>query len=270
MEDPTLAGGALPGPVLERILMECPPSIYDEQEQFSLVSALNGKLKAAVLKVPAQVRLMDEAQLKKHFGKRFDPTRCDYALRTSFWCEYGRAMANGLPHMTTASIYAGVCSETHFYGSFLEDEARVAWLVLPQQTYKKEMEAILHRVTERLWEIVEMDIRDPKTRRTCPRRAEVLLKAAAQITDRARGMAVQRVEKKTQNIPAGGVLDNRALSKPSVEQLRQKLVQLEGGSGVRSGVDVYAGDGEALSAPLEDEERTVIDVTPVRSPDGDA
>lgn len=265
MDDPTLAGGALPAPALQRIQLEEPPSIYDEDDELSLVRCLTGKLKAAVQAVPLEFRVLGPKELIEF--AELELTRIDYALRTSFWREYGRAMALGLPTLETRRIFAGVCSEVQ-WKRILDTPGRVAWLVLPQLTYQNEMEAILGRATTRLWELIEMDVRDPKTKKTCPRRAELLLKVITMVNDRVKGMAVQRVEKKTASIKVTAPA-NRALPEPTIDELRARLDQLQEGGGGRDRVHDGAGHGAALPSPYAAEERPALDVTPVRTPAGE-
>lgn len=264
MDDPTLAGGNLPTPALERLLLETPPAIYDEADEFALVRCLTGKLKEAVLAVPPEFREKTDKELVDF--AELELTRIDYALRASFWREYGRAMSLGLTTLDPKRIFAGVCTGDHFL-RILKQPGRVAWLVLPQQAYKVEMEAILGRATSRLWELMEMDVSDPKhPKRICPRRADLLLKVITMVNDRVKGMAVQRVEKKSATVKVTDTtVRNSALPAPSIDELRARLAQLQETPIGQDRGQGSPGDGQALPLDAPKEERTVIDVTPVRS-----
>lgn len=222
-EDPTDGGGQLPAPALERMAEERPTAVY-EDEPLSLLSLLEGKLRDAVLRVSPEMQRWDEKELATHGGVSY--TRTDHALRASFWREYDKACALGRERITVKSIIAGICSETYFYERFLNEPARVAWMVLPHSVYAKEMEAILHRGTQRLWELMEMPIRD-KDGRVDPRRAEALLKVIQEVQNRVRGMAVQRVEKKEVSLQMKAP-STKAIPVESMEDLQRRLTELEG------------------------------------------
>jgi hypothetical protein len=256
--DPTTGLGALPSPVVERLELDRPDVVYDESSPFALVNMVSGKLRDAIMRVPLELRVMNEAELKS--AVEFKPTRADYALRTSFWREFDKAAALGRDRIVTSHIFAGIVTEPYFYQHFLEQPHRVAWLVLPQQTYSKEMEAILARGTERLWELMEMDVTDAKGK-VDSRKAEVLLKVISEVKNRVKGMAVQRVNKQSVNLnlPAG----NRAVPVQSMEELKKRLAELEGKS-VGDRVAIAAGDHTDLQAASEDEEREIVVVATVR------
>lgn len=174
----------------------------DPENPLGLLALTTGSLRAAIEAVPADMALMEERKLRE----RINPTPVDYSLRTSFWREYELAVRNRDSKIYAASIYAGICSDAYFYQKFLKDTDRVAWLLRPLQGYMKEIEAVLVRGTERLWELVEMDITTIDKngdKKVDPRLASVMLEAIKMVENRAKGMAVQRSESKNLNVVAG-------------------------------------------------------------------
>lgn len=133
---------------------------------------------------------LDERALRN----RVRPTPTDYSLRVSFWREFDDAILKSRK-IKALNVYKGICSEQYWNQKFLRNANKVAWIMKPLQSYEKEIEAVLARATQRLWEVVEMDITDGKPgkqKRICPRRASVLLEAIKMVENRAKGMAVQR------------------------------------------------------------------------------
>lgn len=175
---------------------ERPYTIRDESDSNSLIHYLSPKLKEAVLKLPDMFLEITENQLKR----RCRPTPTDYSLRVSFWREFERAMWRGKGRITSAQIFAGICTDTYFYNYFLKNPSKLAWMIRPLQVYQKEMEAILHRCTERLWDLVNIEITNPRTKKVDPKLADIVLKTVTQVENRVHGMAVQRTEQKSMNV----------------------------------------------------------------------
>lgn len=241
-----------------------PTSIRDEQDPFSLIKFLTGRLKEAVLNIPEEIFLKTEGDLRMSVK----PTNADFALRVSFWREFERVLWKGSGAISPASVMAGIVSEQYFYKEFLSNPKKVAFMIRPMQTYNKEMEAILMRATERLWELIEIPIYNSKGRFDS-KAAEVLMKAVAQVENRVKGMAVQKSENKRVSVN----VNTRTRAVQGIEtmaQLDARIKQLEAevnGDNTtadrKSDSDKVTYD-QPVPAESKEEERPVIDVELVR------
>jgi hypothetical protein len=126
------------------------------------------------------------------------PTPLDYALKTSFWREYQKADSTG-GMVTTRDVYGGIATPNYFRNHILKNQFKLAWLCRPTQVYEKEVEALLTRGTERLWEIMDMDIHDDDGRIDV-KRGQLVLETIRMVEQRAKGLAVQRVQSVNLNI----------------------------------------------------------------------
>jgi hypothetical protein len=188
----------------------------------SIITMTRGKLNAAIVALPDDLLLLTEGELRK----RIKPTRVDYCLRTSFWREYEQSIRVGRDYITALSVLTGICSDAYFYQHFLKDDIRVAWLVKPVQTYMKEIEAVLMRGTERLWELmeVELEVTDKDgNKKVDPRLAAVLLETIKMVEARAKGHAMLRSEARSVSVnvqaPAAALprTDHRTLNARMIE-----------------------------------------------------
>lgn len=238
-----------------------PYSIRDESDSFSLINFLSEKLKRCVMDLPEEYLLLSEGELRE----KCDPTSTDYALRVSFWREFEKMMWRGNGKIVCASVFGGICSEVYFYKKFMVNEAKLAWMIRPMQTYQKEMEAILYRGTERLWELVEINIKNKKGQ-VDAKLAEVLLKAVKQVEDRVKGMAVQRSEQRSLSVNVT-TRSKATQSIDTMDQLDARIKQLEEEVDGENPGEVGAGDNQTLQVEAPKEERQVITVGVLRSPD---
>lgn len=228
----------------------------DEQNPLGVVHMLRGKLKEAVQ------ALTDEQQLEPEFKlrRRLEPTNTDYSLRTSFWRQYETAVKSGKNLITANMVFNGICSDSYFYQKFLLDRDRVAWLVRPMQTYMREVEAILVRSGERLWELVDMDVSayDFKTGELLldrfgrpqidPKKGQLLLDVIKMTENRALGLAVARNETKTLHAHLTSP-KRAAITGAETETLDARIQELEGRVNV-----VVSPRGEVVEAAFEDDD----------------
>jgi hypothetical protein len=204
-------------------LVERPRTLLDASDPLSLVNMVSDRLRELIEVLPEELFLLSEKDLKN----RFKPTSTDYALRVSFWREFEKVASRGGGKIHCVNVFAGICSEAYFYNKFIRNESKLAWMVRPMQTYQREMEAILAKGTERLWELIEIKIKDKKGR-VDPRLADILLKTISAVENRVKGMAVQRTEQKSLNVNVmTGSKANHALE--SVDAIEQRIKQLESG-----------------------------------------
>lgn len=173
------------------------PDHLNTENPVGLLHVTSGRLREVIFELPEDLIFCTEAELKE----LVNPTSTDYSLRTSFWREYEAAVRGGHgAKMSAAAVYHGICSDAYFYQKFLKDKERIAWLIRPVQSYMNEIKAILVKGTERLWELLNIDITYIDKfgkKQTCPKKASVLLDAIKTVESRAQGMPIQRSESKS-------------------------------------------------------------------------
>lgn len=198
-------------------------SVRGEGDPFSLMQFVGDALTDAINRVPDELLQLSEKMVKK-IAK---PTACDYALRVNFWREFERVMSNGAGKMVTARVFGGACTDGYFYASFLKNPKKVAWLIRPMQTYKRDCEAILHFGTERLKEAMTIPFKVKG--KWQPKNVEIFAKLLKQVEDRVHGMAVQRTQNSSKSLKV--VVNQRATIAESEAELLARLRQLEAEAG---------------------------------------
>lgn len=199
-----------------------PPEVIasvSDTYQLDVMSMVEDAIAQRIAAIPDFVFNMSNAEL---FNKA-NPTPLEYALRTAFWREYDKLYLNNYANvkMKAKDICNGICTPGYFY-NILKKPAVCLWMIKPKQTYHREMEAILSRGIERLWEIIEIPIFD-ETGKADHRLAGVVLQAIKQVEDRVQGMAVQRTQAVTVNLSD----KNPAVTGKSMEDINAKIRELE-------------------------------------------
>jgi hypothetical protein len=179
-----------------------------------------------MLSVPTELYDKTEGELRE----QCKPTGTDYALRVSFWREFDKVITMGKKRIVTAEVFGGICTEAYFYNRILRNPLKTAWLCRPVQAYAKELEAILHRGTERLWQLIEMDIEDPKTKKISSKKAALFLKVFSEVSNRAKGMAVKRITQDRRTVSVK-VDANKAVIPQDLDSIRKRIAQIEGTNG---------------------------------------
>ncbi len=248
------------------------PDALDDSSPYSLVRMVSPALRQAMLELPEDLDDLGEGELRQ----LVQPTTTDYSLRASFWREYEKQVRLGRERIQNVDVFGGICSAAYFT-RLIGTPNKVAWLIRPMQTYKREMEAILTRGNQRLWELINMDLCDPDGRINV-RRGELFLKAYQEVGNRVKGMAVQRVKEDRRSLSAHVRVTRsedspRQVPRQSLGELRSRLKELEV-SRVKPtkaklpdslGGDV--GEVRAQSLPSGEGERSVITVGVVSSED---
>lgn len=203
------------------------PDHLNTDNPVGLLAVARGKLRDAVFGLPPDLVMCTEKELKE----QFTPTSTDYSLRMSFWREYEAAVRGGPGStMAAAQVYHGICSDAYFYQKFLKDPVRVAWLIRPVQSYMSEIKAILLKGTERLWELLNIDISYTDKfgkKQVCPKKASVLLDAIKTVESRAQGMPIQRNESKSLAVTVAAADKKKPLIIDATDsQIDQKIREL--------------------------------------------
>lgn len=263
--DPTLERDEPAAPSAE------PIDPLDPNDRFSVLSLVGGKFREVALALPPELDGLNEGELKELAR----PTTMEYSLRASLWRAYNNAVLHRKTSIPATEIYGGVCTVNYFYRTLQRPE-KVAWLLRPQQSYAREMEAILARGTDRLWEIVDMDIQDDDGKIDV-KRARLLLEAIQEVGNRVKGMAVQRIAEDRrslkmtvhQRLPAPAP---KGVPQQSLKELRDRLAELEKGkvggkalpAGPQAGHVVDAAPVGVVEVSGREGEREVVTVGVVR------
>lgn len=271
--DPTLEGGSLG----EASKSYRPADPLDAHDRYSIINLVGGQFREMVLALPPEIDELSETELKLHCK----PTTTDYSLRASLWRAYDDAVRYERKSINQTEIFGGICSVAYWYRAIKVPE-KVAWMIRPQQAYAREMEAILTRGTQRLWEIIDMDIKD-KDDKIDVKRARLLLEAVQEVGNRVKGMAVQRINEERRSLKVSARINMgtagspKAIPKQSLGELRERLVELEQEAvngkalpkGSQSGLVIDAVPARAVEVSSREGEREFIAVGMVRSRDPD-
>jgi len=87
-----------------------------------------------------------------------------------------------------------VCTHQYFYNNYLFDPGRVAWLLTPPPAYTVALEEILNTTSDKLREIVDAPLMDPKTGKIDVKLGELILKIHQTVENRLKGATIQRTE----------------------------------------------------------------------------
>ena len=168
--------------------------------------------------IPEAIAELSETELKSLVR----PKPMDYALKTSFWREYNKAEACG-GVISFRDVYGGISTPNYFKSHILSNNYRLAWLCRPTQIYEKEVEALLNRGTERLWELMEMDMyKDDGTLDV--KKGYLVLDVIKMVEQRAKGLAVQRVQSVNVNLEGGRSVQQIP---STAEEIDQRIKELE-------------------------------------------
>lgn len=186
--------------------------------QLDVMSMVESNIAKFIAEIPDHMLTMPNGEL---FNKA-NPSPIDYALRTAFWREYDRLYLTNYANVKIKAkdVCNGICTVGYFF-NILKKPAACLWMIKPKQTYHREMESILSRGIERLWEIIEIPIFD-ENGKACAKLAGIVLQAIKQVEDRVQGMAVQRTQAVTVNLS-----DTKQLQGKSMDDINAKIKELE-------------------------------------------
>ncbi len=249
--------------------MENQPST-DLATTSDFANLLPSPLKQAYLSLPPELHLLTEAELKKVcYPKAKDATSgrwrettftLDDKLRHSLWLEFELSISQNR-EMSTANVCNRIVTEQHL-GIILKNPMRAAWITYPPGNYTVDVETLLSRTTQRLFEMVEVPFVTklcrchyicrckPKGIKRgewdelamcackqqngclCPERVdtkamELILKMRDSLELRAKGSIPQIINQKTLSVQFHGKAQDQAHRLPeSMEQIKNELEEL--------------------------------------------
>lgn len=188
----------------ELIAAEDTQPTFDLENPRSVVNLLSSKVRQRVIEVFSKnpkLLSMTEVQLKREL----DPSESAQLVRLSFWREYQRAQdANQKMKMT--NIYKPVMGDELFYTEFLPNDRYVAWMMQKPTELSLVWERELFNGTDQIMRIMRMNLFDENGNLKTSD-ARIFLKVYELLVNRVHGLAIKRIEMKTQNIPIGPAND---------------------------------------------------------------
>jgi hypothetical protein len=192
--------------------------IFDKDNSRSLVNITPTVISNYIKCIPVEYLETDLDKLEE--GVR--PTRTDRAVKVLFWREYNRAQLTNTA-MHTAGLWRGVCQEMHLYKQILCNTKKLAWILSQSIEDELQLHLLYDKGLKRVEEILDFAIKKPdgKIDVKC---AELVLKAYAMIENRVKGMATQRIEKKSLSLKLEEAItdENR---EEKIKLLKEKLTK---------------------------------------------
>jgi hypothetical protein len=187
--------------------------IWHIDDERALIRLVPEAIREKMVMLSEDFRVMSETDIRK----KLKPTPTDNQLRLSFWLEYNAVQESFLPKMVIANVLRGICSEDYFYGSYLQNPIRVAWLITPPVHYTVKMTEALEFGIERLREVLEYPLTDAKGKVNVAL-ARLMSTIVQQLETRVHGAVAQKlqIEQKTLTLKAGaqdalGAIESRTM-----------------------------------------------------------
>lgn len=209
--------------------------LLDARNPRSLVNIVAPEVKAAILRLPRELLLMDEKALKRKAA----PTDTVNYLRLNFWLEYNRAQEKQC-RMLVSNVLRGVCSKEWFYDGVLASDLKLAWIITPPADYAVVQADIFQTALDKLrrclhvkpytitvTEETDKDGRKTVTRKQVPNVAAMreVREITRMLSDRIQGSVIQRLAIKQHNLNEGLALPAgpRTYDADAVEKLTATL-----------------------------------------------
>lgn len=167
---------------------------------FDPTELVQEKLSKTILHLPESYLSCSENELREIVK----PNPTDWKMRIRFWGLYEDVTKRSTRNIKIQGtrIHAGIISAPYFE-QYIQNPKKVAFMTRPVADFKEDHDVLTVMGTERLFEIMSMDITDTKMGGVDPRKAGILLQTIQMIHDRSRGMAIQRTQALNVNIAPG-------------------------------------------------------------------
>lgn len=130
---------------------------FTQENPRSLINIVPGKLREALLdpSFPRHWLDIEEGVLKQKVESFVDER--DSRLRLLFWDEYNAAQ-DEKRMILMERVFAGACSNAHFYSRVIKDQHKLVWMLTPPAPYEVSMRELLQMSLGRLREILTLPI----------------------------------------------------------------------------------------------------------------
>ena len=171
----------------------------DYQAPLSLTNLLKSeKMAKAYEDMPAYILEMDEDALLQFTN----PNQYDWRLRVRFWQLYRHSISTGTNEkIQLKEICQGICSDT-IMKQKTGQLKKMAFILRPIIDFADEMETMLSVTYSKVWEIVNMNIKDKKGNIDLTK-AKLMLQVHDRLVDRKFGSVKQLIEMKKLQVNVG-------------------------------------------------------------------
>lgn len=219
-----------------------PLDLWNDDNPRAVINLVSNKVAEACRNISPRWLQLQDNELRTH-GKI---QMTDDMLRQAFWAEYFDACDANRP-MRMAAVYGQIVSKQTFYEIYVDNPAKLAWILRPPKNYTYRMTSLLELGLTRLEDILNMEITKKDTRLI----AEVV-KIVALLDNRVKGAVTQKVKVETENKHAHVHVQAAEIPKTyneierEIKELDQEIKQLAASR--KSEIDeVLFGEGEVDS-----------------------
>jgi hypothetical protein len=166
-----------------------PLDFWNYDNPRSVINLVSNKVAEACRNISPRWLQLQDNELRKHANVQMT----DDMIRQAFWAEYFDACDANRP-MRMAAVYGQIVSKQTFYEIYVDNPAKLAWILRPPKNYTYRMTSLLELGLTRLEDILNMDITKKDTKLI----AEIV-KVVALLDNRVKGAVQQRVKIETEN-----------------------------------------------------------------------
>jgi hypothetical protein len=223
-----------------------PLDFWDDDNPRSVINLVSRKIAESARNISPRYMQLADNELRKE--ARIGVT--EDQLRQAFWAEYFHAC--DVNHsMRIEAVYGQIVSKPTFYELYVNNPAKLAWILRPPKNYTYRMTSLLELGLARIEDILHMDITKNDTRLI----AEVV-KIVALLDNRVKGAVTQRVQVQTENkhlhahVQAPPIPQTYNEIEKELQALDREIKQLAAGK--KSRVDeVLFGEGNEAGPVIE-------------------
>jgi hypothetical protein len=190
--------------------------IFDYQNERSIINITPTVLSNSIKCIPREYLEMDMEELEK----QVKPTKIEKAVKVLFWREYNRSQLTNTD-LRMSALHIGVCHESYLYKKVFSNTKTLAWILTQNIEDEMQLHLMYDKGLKRVEEILDCNIRKSNGEIDI-KIAELVLKAYGMIENRVKGMATQRIEKKSLNVRLEETIndDNR---EEKIKLLKERL-----------------------------------------------
>lgn len=206
---------------------QLPVSLLDKANTRSVVNIVPGRVRTAIEEAYFECEelfKMDERDLFKHLRSlEKTPSPTDNRLRLKFWVEYDRVQASGEAKMNMTAVLASVCHQEYFFGKYLGQPHKVAWLLCPPTGYMVKAEEALEFGLEQLRDILEQP--HIVAGKVDTKLGELKAKIVGMLDTRVKGAPIQK--NLNLNVSTSNEAVAKAAAAETMETLDRRLKELQ-------------------------------------------
>lgn len=212
--------------VRENFLAQTLESSDDLRSVKALSELCPSTLLNAIEKIPYELWTMGFEPLSELAHGKTGPPDTDRRLRYNFWEEYERARAKN-QKLNQVNIYRGACGKDYWTDNFLQNPARVAWMMQEPPARKKVLEDIYFLGVDEWLRILKMDTKTPDGREDM-KLLRLKHDITLQVSERLFGKSVQQHNINQKTLQVNVTAEAKELENPQTpDQLDKRIQELE-------------------------------------------